>query len=109
VPISLGSAFEREWAIVHLAPRSSAVLVGRELPPRAGKPGRRFELLWSFDPDVARDAVSLVARLAGSTAPELGAALGRDVDSLPHGRGVDASFATSVMHRTIAHLDRARR
>jgi DICT domain-containing protein len=106
VPIPTGSPIEREWAIVQLAPRSCAVLVGRELPPRAGVRGPLFELVWSLDANIARDALSRVALLAASTSPAVAAALASDIESSTHARGVDASFATSLTRRVIAHLDR---
>lgn len=107
VPIPSGSPFEREWAIVYLAPRCSALLAGRELPGAAADGrGRRFELLWSVDPGLVREALGAAAQLAGQTAPSVALDLTAQMDRLPHPDGVDAGFVTALTNRMIAHLDR---
>jgi DICT domain-containing protein len=104
VPIAGGAALEREWAVVHLAPRTSAVLVGRQLPAGEGR-HTRFEVVWSLDPRVARDVVTHAARLAEPSAPKAAAAVTAALDSEP-AVGVDASFAHALGGRALAHLDR---
>ena len=105
VPIAVGAPLEREWAVVHLAARTSAVLVGRQLP-QANRPGApRFEAVWSLDPRVAHGVVAHAARLAQPAAPEVAVALLAALDEAPAG-SVDASFATALTGRALAHLDR---
>lgn len=64
----------REWAIVCDAERHAACLCGRE-PPSSDldmAPGRRvFEVLWSVEPQVVREAARICAELAAGTAPDL--------------------------------------
>ncbi len=107
IPIPPGSPLEREWAIVHLAPRSAAVLVGRQLPGRRSASGLpRFDLVWSLDPAAARDSVTHVARLAEPVAPELAAALEKDLEETTSSAGIEPHFATALSSRAVAYLDR---
>ena len=105
VPIALGAPLEREWAVVHLAARTSAVLVGRQLPDADGQGATRFEVVWSVDPRVAHGVVAHAARLAQPAAPGVAARLLTALDEAPAG-SFDASFATALTGRALAHLDR---
>lgn len=67
VPLEPGSALEREWAIVCDGEGSSACLVGREPPfssVQQRSSERAFEVVWSVEPAVVRDAARICAALA---------------------------------------------
>ena len=105
VPIAAGGALEREWAVVHLAPLTSAVLVGRQLPDGRRRGAPRFELVWSLDPHVARAFVAHAAHLARPAAPEVAARIDAAIEDTA-AASVDPSFATALTGRALAHLDR---
>ena len=104
VPIAVGAPLEREWAVVHLASRTSAVLVGRQLP-HAGGGAPRFQVVWSLDPRVAHGVVAHAVRLAEPAAPGVAARLVAALDEAPAGT-IDPSFATALSCRALARLDR---
>jgi DICT domain-containing protein len=107
VPIPRNDALGREWAIVHLAPRSSVLLLARELPRRgrARDVERRFELVWSTDPQLVWDAVETAARLAERTAPGVAAGLRDDLAAAPHPLGFDPAFAIALTNRMVGYVD----
>ena len=107
VPLEPRQPLEREWAIVHLAPRSSVLLIGRELPGQQAEPdpSRRFELIWSADPALVRDALETSALLAQRTAPAIAASLDAALAASPHQLGLDPSFLSALTNRMIAYLD----
>ena len=106
VPIAPGASLEREWVVVHVAARTSAVLVGRQLPHGERRSAPRFEVVWSLDPRVAHGVVAHAARLAQAAAPEVAPRLVAALEEASAGSVVDASFATALTGRALAHLDR---
>ena len=110
VPIAPSSALEREWAILHLAPRGSALLLGRELPgPRRPDRRRRFALVWSAEPELVRDAVEAACAIAARTAPSVASELRRALDRLPRPLGLDPRFVTALTTRMVGYLEPAAR
>jgi DICT domain-containing protein len=105
VPVAVGAPLEREWVVVHLAARTSAVLVGRQLPHHDASAEPRFEVVWSLDPRIAHDVVAHAARLARTAAPAVASRLETALEDAP-APGIDASFAVALTNRTLAHLDR---
>jgi DICT domain-containing protein/predicted DNA-binding transcriptional regulator AlpA len=107
VRIAPGSPFEREWAIVHLARRSSALMLARELPgPAPGDLDRRFELFWSVDPELVRAALAAAAALAEPDRPDVARDLASDAEGGAAQAGVDPAFVTALSNRMIGRLDR---
>jgi DNA-binding transcriptional MerR regulator len=94
VPIGGDHPLASEWAIVCDAPGFSACLAGRERQT-AGE--RVFEVLWSVEPEVVRDAALIALELAKVRVP---ARLSRPPDS---DRGAVAR-ATSVTNRILAYV-----
>ena len=68
VPIGRDHPLACEWAIVCDAPGFSACLAGRE---RQVTGERVFEVLWSVEPEVVRDAALIGLELAARALPEL--------------------------------------
>jgi DICT domain-containing protein len=67
VPIDSGTPLFREWALVCDGEACAVCLVGREPPHshvRARSSRRAFEMIWSVEPDVVRDAARICAKLA---------------------------------------------
>ena len=79
VPVPEGDPASREWSVVCDAPGFGACMAGWELPgdPPDEDAKREFEVLWTTEPFLVRDAARLAARRAGLVVPEAGeAALG---------------------------------
>lgn len=108
VPIRHGDPLEREWVLIHLAPRSSVLLLGREVPGQTGctDAARRFEFGWSAEPSPVRKALDVAVRLARKEAPAVGAALAADLEVLPPPLGLDPGFLTALTNRMVGYLDR---
>ncbi len=73
IALPAGSPLRREWALVCEGSAYSACLTGWELPGQhqVADASRRFEVVWTLDPRVVRDAAITCARLAASLSPGL--------------------------------------
>ena len=70
-----------------------------------GDGGRRFEVLWSVDPPVVRDAAVICAQLARSLAPGLSPALA-DLEAGPSApASADLQRAIGLFNRMAHYLD----
>jgi DICT domain-containing protein len=107
VPLRTRSQLAREWAVVHVAERSSALLVGRERLDRvAGE--RTFEAIWSVDPHRAQQALSIAVRAAAESAPRVADALEGAREQIPATSAPDAGFVGALMTRAIRYFDESR-
>jgi DICT domain-containing protein len=70
IPIDRSHPLSREWAIVCDGPGVSTCLAGWERPGGSGG-GRVFEILWTVEPPVVRDAARIGIELAAGQWPEL--------------------------------------
>jgi DICT domain-containing protein len=70
VPIPSDDPLMREWVIVCDSAELPACLIGWERPGDA-KVTRRFEVIWTVEPEVVREAARTVARLAMRSEPDL--------------------------------------
>jgi MerR family transcriptional regulator, light-induced transcriptional regulator len=106
VPVPRDAPMRREWTIVCDAPDYPACLTGWEIP---GTPAsdRRFEIVWTTDPAIVRDAARLCLELAAAFAPSLRS----DLAGLPDGPLQQASpelaRATGLLSRMIGYLELA--
>lgn len=73
VPIAGDSPLAREWAIVFHAPGASACLSAWEVPETTTPHDRdrRFEVLWSPEPQVAHAAIAAAAEAMAPLAPDV--------------------------------------
>ncbi len=105
VRIPADAPLRREWFLVCAAPDYSAFVSGWEFPGQRGDGGRRFEVVWSVDPPVVRDAALICAQLARSLAPELGPALA-DLEAGPSApASADLQRAIGLFNRMAHYLD----
>lgn len=96
------AALNREWLVVCDAPDLPVCLTAVELP------GRRFEVLWSVDPRVVRDATRVCAALADHYRPGWrDAGFVEPGDDVP---GVSAELlrAADLFNRMLGYLEAAR-
>ena len=73
VPVPREHPLNREWALVCEGEDFALCLTGWESPERAGTSdaGRRFETIWSVEPDVVREASRICAAIAAARRPAL--------------------------------------
>jgi DICT domain-containing protein len=105
-PLAGDSPVRREWALVCDAPRFSACLAGWELPSPAGTPDkdRRFETLWSLEPDVVRAATRVGIGLVRGFDPERARALEGRLPEIPGSISPDLRRATSLFARIMENV-----
>ena len=70
VPIAPEDPLMREWVVVCDASELGGCLAGWERPDESPGP-RRFETVWTVEPEVVREAARICAELAGRRNPEL--------------------------------------
>ncbi len=73
VPIDSSEPVGREWSLVYDAPAFGAVLSGWERPGQDDLPDleRRFEALWSVEPELVRDASTVAYGIVERVAPDV--------------------------------------
>jgi DICT domain-containing protein len=106
IPIRCDQPLAREWAVVVHAPGSSACLAGWEIPePKApGEGERRFEALWSPEPEVAVAAVTVAAELVAGLAPDTARALRSAVSEPVAPSSPELRAALRQAHRMLCYL-----
>ena len=100
----------REWVVVCDAPDLPACMAAVERPGQDGgrDRGRRFDAVWTVDPQVVRSASRVAATLADEYRPGWRTT---DLDVLadePPGPSADLRRASGLMDRTMAYLDATR-
>ncbi len=105
VPVQLRHPLAREWTLVIDAPGAHACLAAWEMPSQDELPdrARRFETMWSFEPEVVRTASELATDLLWSLAPsiaprvpDLGVDIAVGADEL--------RFADALSQRVVGYL-----
>jgi DICT domain-containing protein len=105
VPIDLTHPLAREWTLIVDAPGAQACLAAWEQPSQIelDDAERRFEVLWSFEPEVVRTAGELASELLWRLAPEVAGRLpGADEDAVVNGG--ELRFATALSLRMVVYL-----
>jgi DICT domain-containing protein len=105
VPLELHQPLAREWTLIIDAPGAHACLAAWEQPSQEALPDRerRFETLWSFEPDVVRTAGEVCAELLWRLAPEIA----RRLPELRVDTTVGAEemrFASALANRIVGYL-----
>jgi DICT domain-containing protein len=96
----------REWALVCDGGDVPAMVCGWEVPglPEAGDGLRRFEVLWSVDPEVVRDASLIGAAVAGMALPDVGTRLASQLEQGVPPASADLRRASGVLERMLGYL-----
>jgi DICT domain-containing protein/predicted DNA-binding transcriptional regulator AlpA len=106
LPIDRGQPLAREWAIVCDAPRYAACMAAWERPEQDELPDmeRRFETIWSVEPEIVRSAARIGCELTARADRELGdrarAALGDD----PPPSGEELLLLGALTSRMVAYV-----
>ncbi|WP_210443388.1 DICT sensory domain-containing protein [Nocardioides sp. SYSU D00065] len=110
VALPPGAPLTREWLVICDAPDLPACLAAVERPRdgRASDAARRFEVVWSVDPAVVRDASRVATALAGTYRPGW---RGADDDLVPDDAApasADLRRASELFNRMLGYLETAR-
>lgn len=107
VRVPENAPLQREWLLVCDAPDYPACVTGWELPGQDGIPDaeRRFETLWTVEPDAVRDASRICAGLVETFLPAADLALGDRLTGTPAPASPDLRRAQSLFNRMVGYLD----
>jgi MerR family transcriptional regulator, light-induced transcriptional regulator len=106
VPVRRDHPLAREWSIVMHARGASACLAAWEIPASSepADADRRFEVLWSPEPEVALEALAIATELIAPLAPDVA----RELDSTRAQRVSPSSpelrAAVRQAHRMLAYV-----
>jgi DICT domain-containing protein len=108
LPIEPGDALGNEWAVVVDAPGFAASLVAWEQPGtgRGDERARRFEAIWTLDPEAARRACRTAARMAAAIDPPAGERLEALLADRPLALEQPVPALTALANRVVAYLER---
>jgi DNA-binding transcriptional MerR regulator len=104
IPIDRSHPLSREWAIVCDGPGVSACLAGWQRPGRSSNGQRVFEMLWSVEPDVVRDAARIGVELASAQWPDLRERVPDWLWQQPQPDGSTIERATALTNRMVAYV-----
>jgi DICT domain-containing protein len=112
LPITADDALGNEWAVVVDAPGYAACLLAWETPEsqrddHLPESERRFEALWTLDPQTVRRAALVGAALARRSAPEVGAEMERLLQARPLAVETPVPGLTALTNRIVAYMDEA--
>lgn len=105
VPIEPSHPIAREWTVIVDAPGAQACLAAWEQASQLPLLDleRRFEVLWSFEPDVVRAATEVAGELLQRLAPDVARRLPRR-DGETTGGAPELDFATALSQRMVGYL-----
>ena len=107
VRVARDAPLRREWLLICDAPDYPACLAGWEPPGQQATPEaeRRFETVWSLDPQAVRDAALTAASLATAFAPRLKRRMAAALTGNPGTASTDLHRATGLLTRMVGYLD----
>jgi DICT domain-containing protein len=106
VPVRRDHPLAREWAIVMHAPGASACLAAWEIPAPSEPADidRRFEVLWSPEPEVVLDALAVVTELIAPLAPDVARTLASTPRQAVAPSSPELRAAVRQAHRMLAYV-----
>lgn len=111
LPIAPEDALGNEWAVIIDAPGYAACLLAWEPPGQEAERGgaedrdRRFEAIWTLDPEVTRQAATTAARLAGRCDAAVGERFAGLLAERPLAMERPAPALTALTNRIVRYLD----
>jgi MerR family transcriptional regulator, light-induced transcriptional regulator len=108
LPIAADDALGNEWAVIVDAPGFAASLVAWEQPGTGGgaERERRFEAIWTLDPEAARRACRTAARMAAAIDPATGERLDALLADRPLALEQPVPALTALANRVVGYLER---
>ncbi len=109
VPLAPDAPARREWTLICESAEYPACLAGWEFPgqPHTADADRRFEVVWSLEPQVVRSAAAISAQLARSARPDLDHLLRTMPAEPPEAASAGLRRAASLLNRMTSYLDNA--
>jgi DICT domain-containing protein len=112
MPIAPEDALGDEWIVIVDAPGYAACLLAWEPERGAAREGaadadRRFEAIWTLDPEVTRRAAHAAARLVERKAPDEGARLTLLLADRPLAMQPVSPALTALTNRVVAYVEAA--
>lgn len=110
VALPADAPLAREWIVVCDAVDLPACLAAVQLPGQASAPerARRFEMLWSVDPYVVRDASRVALALADEYAPDRVPASDQGAEEDPPSASRDLARGADLFNRMLGYLETGR-
>jgi DICT domain-containing protein len=110
IPLSADDVLGNEWAVVVDAPGYAACLLAWELPDAEDQRGpdemdRRFESIWTIDPEATRRAAQVAGRLVRRADPGFGERLEELLADRPLALQAPAPALTALTNRMVAYLE----
>jgi DICT domain-containing protein len=106
VPVAREHPLSREWTLIVNSPGSQACVAAWERPASVGPPdrNRRFEVLWSFDPQVVYTGTEIVVDLIDALAPAGTLELPTERLEPPPLSSAELRAASALAHRVVSYL-----
>jgi DICT domain-containing protein len=103
VPVEVRHPLAREWTVLIDAPGAHACLAAWEQPSQSEVPDRerRFEVMWSFEPEVITSATEVAGELLWDLAPDLARRLPERAIDVATG---DMRFASALAQRIVSYI-----
>ena len=105
VPVAAEHQLGREWTLIVNSDQAKACLSAWELPRSTDVPdlARRFEVVWSFDPETVHDATVAAAALIADISPSAAARIPH-LGWPPSSSSPELRFAVDVASRAFGYL-----
>jgi DICT domain-containing protein len=105
VPVQLRHPLAREWTLIVDGPGTRACLAAWEQPSQTRPPDRerRFEVLWSFEPEIVRVATEVASELLRMLAPDVARRLPDPQSEIVTG-AEELRFAAALSQRIVGYL-----
>ena len=106
LPLAADAPVRREWALICVGERLSVALtaweiaVERPLPD----PARRYETIWTVEPEAVRQVARAAAALAAAVAPDAIGARARRLEEGPPPPPPDLASVMRLVNRCVAYL-----
>lgn len=108
VPVDRSDPIGREWSVICDAPSLTACMSGWERPGQddVGDMDRDFEMFWSVDPVLVREASAVACSIIAASAPTVAERVRPAVEEPAHGEGGHRATLTSLTNRMVAYVSR---
>ncbi|MDQ3934774.1 MAG: MerR family transcriptional regulator [Actinomycetota bacterium] len=109
LPVGEEDALLREWGLVCDAPDYSAFLAAWERPGQDDVPDheRRFETIWSVEPELVREAARVATGIAEQAAPDLIPPIRERLSDTPPPSAEELRLVGALTNRMVAYVGEA--